>query len=172
MKHHNVAVKIIERKIFVIRGHRVMLDRDLAELYGVATSNLNKAVKRNLDRFPKDFMFQLHQEEYDNLRFQFGILRWGAHSKYLPHAFTQEGIAMLSSVLHSPRAVQVNIHIMRAFIRLKTLILSTEQLRRKIAAMERKYDKGFAIVFDAIDRLFDGPHKKFRVSGFDMPKRS
>ena len=112
-----VPINKIESIILIIRRKKVILDRDLAELYGVTTGNLNKAVKRNIDRFPDDFMFQLIKEEYEAVRFQFGIFETGRHSKYLPNAFTEQGVAMLSSVLRSRRAVKVNIEIMRAFVR-------------------------------------------------------
>lgn len=112
-------IQVIQNKIHTIRGIRVMLDRDLADLYKVTTGNLNKAVKRNLDRFPEDFMFQINAEEYDSLRFQFGILKQGRHSKYLPYAFTEHGVAMLSSVLNSKVAIEINILIIRAFIEMR-----------------------------------------------------
>jgi hypothetical protein len=129
-----VDLERIGALIYVVRGWRVMLDRDLAALYGVTTGNLNKAVSRNLDRFPSDFMLILDRAEAQNLRFQSGILRWGAHSKYPPRAFTQEGVAMLSSVLRSPRAAQINIAIMRAFVRLRHALTADDGLA---ARMER-----------------------------------
>lgn len=116
-------IQVIQNKIHTIRGIRVMLDRDLADLYKVTTGNLNKAVKRNLDRFPEDFMFQINAEEYDSLRFQFGILKQGRHSKYLPYAFTEHGVAMLSSVLNSKVAIEINILIIRAFIEMRQTAL-------------------------------------------------
>jgi hypothetical protein len=133
----------IEQAILLIRGQRVMLDRDLAALYGVTTSNLNKAVKRNLDRFPADFMFQLTLDEAQAVagsRFQIGILKQGQNIKYLPHVFTQEGVAMLSSVLRSPRAVQVNIAIMRVFVRLRETLSLHKDLAHKLAQLERKIE--------------------------------
>jgi hypothetical protein len=148
-----VPAERIEQSILLIRGQKVMLDKDLALLYGVTTGNLNKAVNRNLDRFPDDFMFQLTPDEYNSLRFQFGILKKGQHSKYLPYAFTEQGVAMLSSVLRSKRAVQVNIEIMRAFVRLREMLASNVALARKLAALEKKYDKQFKVVFDAIRAL-------------------
>lgn len=146
---------------------KVMLDSDLAELYEVKTGMLTRAVKRNIDRFPEDFMFQLTKEEFDILRCQFGTSsRWGGR-RYPPYAFTEQGVAMLSSVLRSPRAVRVNIEIMRAFVRLRQLIGSHEQLARKLASLERKYDQQFKVVFDAIRELMaPSEPKKSRRIGF------
>lgn len=155
-----LSAEAFERRIFFIRGHRVMLDSHLAELYGVSTSNLNKAVARNLDRFPEDFMFRLSPKEHQNLRFQFGILRWGKHSKYLPRVFTEQGVAMLSGVLKSRRAVQVNIGIMRAFVKIRRLIGSYPGLARRIDELESKYDSQFKAVFDAIRSLMTAPERK------------
>ena len=138
---------LIERKIFLIRGRRVMLDRDLAELYGVETRDLNKAVKRNIDRFPEDFMFQLTNEEFVNLKFHFGTSSWGGTRK-LPYAFTENGVAMLSSVLNSKLAIHVNIQIMRTFTRLREILLTHKDLARKLADMEKKYDSQFYPVRD------------------------
>ena len=135
------------------------MDHGLAELYGVTTGNLNKAVKRNINRFPGDFMFQLTAEEYKSLRFHFGILEKGRHSKYLPYVFTEQGVAMLSSVLKSKRAVQVNIEIMRAFVRLRRMLSVHKDLERKLASLEQKYDKQFKVVFDAIRALMAPPEK-------------
>ena len=130
----------VEQAILLIRGQRVMLDRDLAALYGVETKNLNKAVRRNLDRFPADFMFQLTAEEAESLRFQFGSLKRGQHFKYPAQVFTQEGVAMLSSVLRSPRAAQVNIAIMRVFVRLRETLALHKELAHKLAELERKIE--------------------------------
>lgn len=158
-----IPAERIEKAILLIRGHKVMLDADLAELYGVTTGNLNKAVTRNKDRFPDDFCFRLSKDEYDSLRFQFGILKRGQHSKYLPRAFTEQGIAMLSSVLRSKRAVLVNIEIMRAFVRYRQLLASQKGLMEKILAMEKKYDKQFKIVFEAIYQLMQEEEPKRRI---------
>jgi len=174
-----VPVELIECAILVIRAHRVMLDSDLAGLYGVETKALNRAVKRNIERFPADFMFQLTEDEaaalryrsgpsneddadVDALRYQSGTLKngRGQHRKYRPYAFTEQGVAMLSSVLHSPRAVQVNIEIMRAFVQLRQLLASNAELARKLAALERKYDAQFKMVFDAIRSLMTPPAAK------------
>ena len=147
------------------------MDRDLAQLYGVTTGNLNKAVKRNLDRFPNDFMFPLTKEEYESLRFQFGIFKKGQHSKYLPYAFTEQGVAMLSSVLRSKRAVQVNIEIVRAFVRLRQMLSAHKDLERKLIALEKKYDKQFKVVFDAIRALMAPPEKPRKKIGFQVKER-
>ena len=144
----------IAPKVYWIRDEKVLLDYDLAALYGVTTFNLNKAVKRNSDRFPADFMFQLTAAEAENLRFQNGISRSGhGGRRYLPYAFTEQGVAMLSSVLRSTRAVQVNIAIMRTFVQLRRLMDSNRDLARRIDSLEKKYDEQFRVVFDAIKRL-------------------
>jgi hypothetical protein len=142
--------------IYFLRGERVLLSEQLAELYGVTVSALNQAVKRNSERFPEDFMFQLTREEADAIlasRSQNVILKRGQNIKYLPYAFTEQGVAMLSSVLRSPRAVEVNIAIMRTFVQLRRLMDGNRELARKIEAMEKKYDEKFAVVFDAIKQL-------------------
>lgn len=161
-----IAVEVIATKILLIRGKRVMLDRDLAMLYEVDTSQLTRQVRRNIERFPEDFMFQLTKDEFQNLICQFGTSSWGGTRK-LPYAFTEQGVAMLSGVLHSKRAIRVNIQIMRAFIQLKRMLLTNASLRRKIEEMERKYDKQFAIVFQAIKQLLEPPPAKDRrIIGF------
>jgi len=136
-----------------------MLDANLVELYGVETKALNRAVKRNIGRFPGDFMFQLTTEEAERLRYQIGTLKSGRglHRKYRPYAFTEQGIAMLSSVLHSERAVRVNIEIMRAFVQLREMLSSHADLARRLAALEKKYDAQFKVVFDAIRDLTAPP---------------
>jgi len=149
-----IPVEVIERRIFLIRGRKVMLDSHLAELYQVLTKNLNKAVARNRNRFPEDFMFQLTKQETESLRFQFGTSKEGrGGSRYLPYVFTEQGVAMLSTVLNSDRAIAVNIAIMRAFVRLRDLLASNKDLAAKLEAMEKKYDKRFRIVFTAIKQL-------------------
>lgn len=150
--------------IYLIRGEKVLLDADLAGLYGVEVRALNQAVNRNRDRFPGDFFFALTREESAVLlrsRSQSVILKRGQNVKYPPRAFTEQGVAMLSSVLRSPRAVQVNIAIMRTFVQLRRLMDSNRSLARKIEAMEKRYDEQFAVVFDAIKRLIadEGAHK-------------
>jgi phage regulator Rha-like protein len=154
-----IPIERIARAIVLIHGQKVMLDADLAELYGVETKALNRAVKRNIGRFPGDFMFQLTTEEAERLRYQIGTLKTGRgrHRKYRPYAFTEQGIAMLSSVLHSERAVRVNIEIMRAFVQLRQMLSSHADLARKLAALEKKYDAQFKVVFDAIRELTAPP---------------
>jgi phage regulator Rha-like protein len=163
----------IEKAILLIRGHKVMLDRDLAELYGVATKALNQAISRNRKRFPEDFMFRLTAEETKVLRSQFVTLETGRgkHRKYLAYAFTEQGVAMLSSVLRSDRAIEVNIAIMRAFVRLRGLLTAHKELARKFEDMERKvseHDEHFRIVFEAIRQLMSPPleREKKRRIGF------
>jgi hypothetical protein len=160
-----IPQEIIEGKILFIRGKKVMLDRDLAQLYGVTTGNLNKAVNRNIERFPKDFMSQLTDEEFRNLKFHFGISSWGGTRK-LPRVFTENGVAMLSSVLNSQRAIHVNIQIMRTFTRLREMLMTHKDLKQKIEEMEKKYDYQFKIVFDAIKQLLEPPEKPKKRIGF------
>ena len=161
-----VPLEMIERRIYLIRGQKIMLDRDLAELYLVETKALNRAVRRNLGRFPDDFMFQLTGEEAENLRFHFGTSSWGGR-RYRPYAFTEHGILMLSSVLRSKRAVQINILIMRAFVKLRELMATHKDLARKLAEMENKYDAQFKVVFDAIRKLMEpSPVPPRRQIGF------
>ncbi len=152
-------IERIVRSILVIRGHKVLLDNDLAELYGVPTKRLNEQVRRNRDRFPEDFMFRLNAEESAALRSQFATLDIGRgkYRKYSPYVFTEQGVAMLSSVLKSKRAVQVNIAIMRAFVELREMLGSHKDLARKLEAMEKKYDSQFKVVFDAIRELMKPP---------------
>ncbi len=169
-----IPVENIVNKIYFFRGVKVMLDSDLAELYGVETKVLNQAVKRNLNRFPPDFMFQLDKEEYDSLRSHFVTLETGRgqHRKFLPYVFTEHGILMLSSVLSSEKAVQVNIQIMRTFTRLRQMLSTHEELKRKIESMEKKYDAQFRIVFDAIKEIITDELKPERKIGFERKKNS
>ncbi len=157
-----IPAERIEQSILLLRGHKVMLDADLAALYGVSIKAFNQAVKRNRQRFPEDFMFQLTPEENAALRSQIVTLETGRgkHRKYLPYAFTEQGVAMLSSVLNSDRAVRVNIEIMRAFVRLRQLLASHADLARKLDALERKYDAQFRVVFDAIRQMMEPPPEK------------
>src|SRR3989344_4848196 len=163
-----MPVEFVERRIYLIRGQKVMLDSDLAELYQVPTKRLNEAVRRNADRFPGDFMFQLTASESQSLRFQFGTssLRSqiatlkknarGQHRKYSPYAFTEQGVAMLSSVLNSKRAVQVNIVIMRTFVKLREILATHKDIDRKLETLERKYQKHDVVIkqiFEAIRKL-------------------
>ena len=163
-----VPLTRIESIILAIRGQRVLRDRDLASLYEVETKVLIQAVKRNIERFPEDFMFQLNKDESESLRSQFVTLETGRgqHRKYLADAFTEQGVAMLSSVLRSPRAVQVNIEIMRTFIRLRQLLSSNGELARRLDLLEKKYDARFKVVFEAIRRLMTPPATNKRPLGF------
>jgi hypothetical protein len=163
----------IERSILFFRGHRVMIDTDLAELYGVEIRVLNQGVKRNIKRFPDDFMFQLTKEEYESLRSQFVTLKSGrgGHRKYLPYVFTEQGVAMLSSVLNSERAIEVNILIMRAFVRLREMITTHKDLVRKLDILEKKYDQQFAVVFEAIRQLMSNPTPKKKLIGFKIKRK-
>ena len=161
-----IPLEVIERRILLIRGQKVMLSTHLAELYNVETRVLNQAVKRNISRFPEDFMFQLNSTEAEQLVSQNVI----PHKKYfggsLPYAFTEQGVAMLSSVLNSERAVKVNIEIMRAFVRLRRILASNVDLARKLDALEKKYDAQFKVVFEAIRELMRPPEPKKRPIGF------
>lgn len=164
-----IPAERIERHILLIRGHKVMLDADLAELYGVETKALNRAVRRNFSRFPEDFMFQLTTQERENLRCQFVTSSsWGG-PRYRPLAFTEQGVAMLSSVLRSPRAVQANIAIMRAFVKLREILSSHRELAQRLEEMENKYDAQFRAVFDAIRELMTPPEEPRRRIGFGAP---
>jgi hypothetical protein len=154
-----VPVEIIQNKIYMIRGLKFMLDRDLADLYGVPTSQLTRQVRRNIERFPMDFLIELTREELNNLICQIGTSSWGGTRK-LPMCFTEQGIAMLSGVLHGPRAVQVNIQIMRVFTKLRQMIDSYKELRVKVEEMEKKYDSKFENVFAAIRQLMSAPLPK------------
>ena len=147
----------IEQKIFNIRGQKVMLDRDLARLYGVATKVLNQAVKRNMKRFPEDFMFKLTRSEKNELVTNCDRFKTLKHSTVTPYAFTEQGVSMLSTVLNSERAIHVNIEIMRAFVRLRKMLASNAELARKLDALEKKYDEHFKVVFDAIRELMTPP---------------
>ncbi len=169
----------IEARILLIRGEKVLLDTDLAELYGVETKVLNQAVRRNSERFPEDFMFQLSAKESENLRLHFGASSLRSQfvtsnagrggRRYNPLAFTEQGVAMLSSVLRSERAVQVNIAIMRAFVKLRAMLASHGDLARRLNEMEKKYDAQFKVVFDAIRELMKPPEKPRRRIGFRSP---
>jgi len=158
-----VPAERIERSILLVRGHKVMLDSDLAELYAVETRALVQAIQRNRERFPDDFMFQLTKEEFDNLKSQSVISSsgWGGR-RFPPYAFTEQGVAMLSSVLHSERAVQVNIEIMRAFVRLREMLASNRELARRLDELEQRYDAQFKAVFDAIRQLMAPPAQPSR----------
>ena len=159
-----VPAERIESSIYLIRSEKVMLDHALASLYGVPTKALVQSVKRNLDRFPGDFMFQLTEEEFAILRSQIVTSSWGGR-RTPPYAFTEQGVAMLSAVVKSDRAVAVNVEIMRTFVRLRRLLLSQEDLSRKLSALERRYDQQFKIVFDAIRQIMapDVPPRRQRI---------
>jgi hypothetical protein len=160
--------ELIEQRILLIRGQRVILDVHLAELYRVETKALKRGVRRNRDRFPIDFMFELTKEKRTALRYHFGTLKRGGHSKYPAYVFTEQGVAMLSAVLHSPRAVLVNIEIMRTFVKLREIFATHKELARKLDDLEKKYDNQFKIVFDAIRQLMLPPEKRKRRIGFDV----
>ncbi|MBN1475137.1 ORF6N domain-containing protein [Candidatus Sumerlaeota bacterium] len=188
LPHDIIAIppERIEGMILTIRGQRVLIDQDLADLYGVETKTLIRAVKRNIDRFPDDFIFQLSKEEHASLRYQFGtsnrlsrsvipdsaqpkshVKKGRGGRRHLPYAFTEQGVAMLSSVLRSPRAVQVNIEIMRAFVRMRQLLASHADLTQKLNALERRYDAQFKVVFDAIRQLMKpAPPPRHRRIGY------
>ena len=158
----------MSRLVYGVRNEKILLDTDLAMLYGVETGALNRAVKRNAARFPADFMFPLSTEEWDNLKCQIGISSAHGGRRGAPYAFTEQGVAMLSSVLHSPRAVQVNIAIMRTFVQLRRLMDSNRDLARRIDSLEARYDEQFSAVFDAIKQLIteDKQGKDKRAIGF------
>jgi hypothetical protein len=165
-----VSVELISTKILEIRGKKVMLDRELAKLYGVQAKVLNQAVKRNSKRFPEDFMYQLTKEETKNLKSQIVTSSWGGARK-LPYAFTEQGVAMLSSVLNSERAIQVNILIMRAFTKLKELLLTHKELALKLETLEKKYanhDEKIKVIFEAIKQLLQPPAEEKRRIGFHV----
>jgi hypothetical protein len=161
-----VPTERIEKQILLLRGHKVMLSIDLAEMYGVEPRALVQAVKRNRERFPKDFMFQLTEEEFENLKSQIVTSSWGGLRRARPYAFTEQGVAMLSSVLNSTRAVHVNIAIMRTFVRLRGMIASNKELARRLVELERKYDRQFKVVFDAIRELMAPTKTPVRRIGF------
>lgn len=156
----------IEKSIYLIRGQKVMFDTDLATLYGVETGALNRAVKRNEDRFPEDFCFQLNEKEAESLRCQIGISKGKGGRRYLPFVFTEQGVAMLSSVLKSKKAVLVNVQIIRTFVQLREMLISNRELGRKLAHLEKKYDHQFKVVFEAIDELMLPPVKPKKQIGF------
>ena len=158
----------VERSIRIIRGDKVILDQDLAELYGVENKQLIRSVKRNLDRFPADFMFQLTNQEFKDLKSQFATSsQWGGR-RTPPYAFSEQGVSMLSSVLNSPRAVQVNIEIMRAFVRLRRMLASNAELAERLESLEQKYDDQFRVVFDAIRQLMGADEGEKESIGFKV----
>lgn len=160
-----IPMETITGSIHQIRGLKIILDRDLAQLYSVETKQLKRAVRRNISRFPEDFMFELSPEELENLRRQIDTSSWGG-TRYPPMAFTEQGVAMLSSVLNSERAIMVNIQIMRAFTQLRAMLATHADLKQKIEEMEQKYDERFRIVFEAIRQLLEEDAKPQRKIGF------
>ena len=182
-----VPAEVIEKRIFLLREQRVMLSIHLADLYQVEPKILTQAVKRNIERFPQDFLFRLTWDEVSRLKAQFVIsraisdkdsrsqfvtLKRGLNIKYPPYAFTEQGVAMLSSVLHSKRAIQVNIEIMRAFVKLRRILASHAELARKLETLEKKYDSQFKVVFDAIRQLMTAPEKHPKQIGFQLSEKS
>ena len=163
-----IPIEKIEKAIYLIRGERVMLDRDLAKLYLVTTAALNQAVRRNRDRFPEDFMFQLTSDEVAQLNRSQNVIGSEKHRdpRFRPYAFTEQGVAMLSSVLRSKRAITVNIEIMRAFVKLRLMMASSTELSHRLDELESKYDRRFKIVFDAIRNLMAPPVSKHKEIGF------
>ncbi len=164
-----VPIERIERAIIVVRGEKVMLDSELAEIYGVETRILNQAVRRNINRFPADFMFQLTVAEAESLRSQIVTSNEGRGGRrYLPYAFTEHGALMLANVLNSERAAQTSVQVVRAFVKLRQMLVSNADLARKLASMEKKYDAQFKVVFDAIRQLMSPPTKPRREIGFHV----
>lgn len=169
-----IPIERIEQKIYAIRGERVMLDSDLAEIYGVTTKVFNQAVKRNLKRFPEDFMFQLTKEEFENLRSQIVTSssdNYGGR-RYLPRVFTEHGAIMAANILSSERAVEASVQVVRAFVKLRQMLASNAELSKKVEALEKKYDAQFKVVFDAIKQLMLPPDKPKGSIGFlGKPKK-
>ena len=162
--------EIIENKIYILRGKKVILDSDLSSLYGVETKVLKRAVKRNIERFPDDFMFELNKEEMEILRCQFGTSSYGGR-RYLSYAFTEQGVAMLSSVLNSKKAIRVNIQIIRTFYKLREMVVSNKELNKRIDDLERKYDKRFRVIFENIKLMIQEDAKPKAEIGFRERKR-
>jgi len=176
MTKHDLVVPVarIQKSIFLIRGQKVLLDMDLAEFYGVETRSLIQAVKRNIERFPPDFMFQLTQDEFDSLRSQIVISKGKGGRRYLPYAFTEQGVAMLSSVLRSKRAIQVNVAIMRTFVKLREILLTHKELAHQLVDLERRledHDEQIQTIFEAIRQLMAPPEKPRKKIGFQVKER-
>jgi hypothetical protein len=175
MKKEIIPVQQVAQAIHFVRGERILLDFDLAQLYGVTTGNLNKAVRRNRERFPTDFMFQLTAEETKSLIFQFGISKGRGGRRHFPYDFTEQGVAMLSSVLNSQRAVKVNIAIMRAFVKLRQILETNPDLARKFSELERrvgKHDAEITAIIEAIRQLMAPPEKPRRETGFHVREKT
>ena len=170
-KNAMIQTERIKNAILLIRGQKVMIDADLAELYGVETKVLKQAVRRNIDRFPADFMFELTKEENQSLRSQNVTLKRGQHSKYLPFAFTEQGVAMLSSVLKSDRAIQVNIQIMRTFTKLREALLDNEDLRRELEGIKQITEDRFRVVFETLDQLLSIENKTKKKIGYTVKEK-
>jgi hypothetical protein len=171
-----IVDEVVMNKIYIVRGQKIMLDSDLAELYQIETKYLKRQVKRNIERFPDDFMIELTKEEEDSLRCQFGTLKRGEHIKYLPYAFTEQGVAMLSSVLSSAKAIQVNIQIIRIFTRIRQMLMDNTEIRLAIEKLEKKTDnntKNIEVVFQYIDELIDKKEtiKPSKKIGYKLPKK-
>jgi len=163
-----IPIERVENRILTIRGHRVMVDTDLAEVYGVPTKALNQAIKRNADRFPDDFMFQLSREEADSIRSQTVTLKTvrGKHWKYLPYVFTEHGAIMAASVLNSPRAIEASVYVVRAFVKMREVLATHKELVLRLDKMEGKYHRQFKVVFDAIRALMKPPKTTTRRIGY------
>lgn len=163
--------EFIAGKIYVIRNQKVMIDGDLAELYGVETKTLKRAVRRNIERFPEDFMFEMRSEEYNSLRYQFGTLKRGKHTKYLPMVFTEQGVAMLSGIIRSPQAIQVNIQIMRVFVKMRKLILNYHELIEKVEAIEANaadQNQHIIRIYEIIKELIEPSYKNRNPLGYTL----
>lgn len=172
-KSVSLSLALIENRILIIRGQKVILDKELSKLYNIATRELNKAVSRNRTRFPLDFMFQLSKDEFADLKFQFGTSSWGGTRK-LPYAFTEQGVAMLSSILRSERAVQVNIQIMRTFVKLREIISTHKELAQKLKELELKietHDENIVAIFEAINQLLIPNETPKRKIGFEVKEK-
>jgi phage regulator Rha-like protein len=166
-----IPIELIASKIYLIRNVKVMLDRDLAELYGVETKVLKQAVRRNIDRFPTDFMFELTKNEYQSLRSQIVTLKRGQHSKYAPFAFTEHGVLMLSSVLNSERAIQANIQIMRTFTKLREALIDDKDLRKELEELRQLTEERFRIVFETLDQLLTIESKPKKKIGYTVREK-
>jgi hypothetical protein len=167
-----IPIEEIQQRIFIIRGHRVMIDADLAVLYRVTTKRLNEQVKRNLKRFPSDFIFQLNEKEFENLRSHFATSGWGGR-RYLPYVFTEHGAIMLANVLNSPGAVQASIQVVRAFVKLRELLSTNKELAIKLKQLEGKienHDEEIRLIFKAIRQMMASPEEKKRKIGFEREK--
>ena len=176
MTKHDLVVPVarIQKSIFLIRGQKILLDMDLAEFYEVETRSLIQAVKRNIERFPSDFVFQLDQDEFDSLRSQIVISKGKGGRRYLPYAFTEQGVAMLSSVLRSKRAIQVNVAIMRTFVKLREILLTHKELAHQLVDLERRledHDEQIQTIFEAIRQLMAPPEKPRKKIGFQVKER-